>query len=98
MKRKTKIIEEINGANDLADLKYICSKYEELNGKLDNYLDDDEAIEYIKNTCRDMIRLKYTIDDITDFNAEYYYLDNYGNLSNIDETLDNLKDDLVNEL
>ena len=98
MKRKTKIIEEINGATDLADLKYICSKYEELNGKLDDYLDDEETMEYIKNTCDSMIRLYYTIADITNHNAEYYYLDNYGNLSNTDETLDNLKDDLVNEL
>lgn len=98
MKRKTKIIEEINGANDLADLKYICSKYEELNGKLDNYLTDDETLEYIKDTCDSMQRLYYTITDIEDYNAEYFYLDNYGNLSNIDETLDNLKHDLINEL
>lgn len=98
MKRKTKIIEEINGANDLIELKNICNEYEELNGKLDNYIDDDGAVDYIKNNCDSMIRLKYIIQDIEFFNAEFYYLDIYGNLSNTDETLDNLKDDLVNEL
>lgn len=98
MKRRTKIIKEINGARDLGDLKYVCSKYDELNEKLDNYLSYDETLEYIKNTCDCMERLYYTIRDIEDYYADYFYLDNYGNLSNTDETLDNLKDDLVNEL
>ena len=56
--RKAIIILEINRASDLADLKYICSKYEELNGKLDNYLTDDETLEYIKIlviVCKDYI-------------------------------------------
>lgn len=56
--RKAIIILEINRASDLADLKYICSKYEELNGKLDNYLTDDETLEYIKTlviVCKDYI-------------------------------------------
>lgn len=96
--RKAKIIVEINRASDLADLKYICSKYEELYGNLDNYLTDDEALEYIKNNCDSMQRLYYTITDITNYDAEYFYLDNYGNLSNTDETLDNIKHDLINEL
>lgn len=98
MKRKSKIIQEINGANDLMELKYICDKYDELNGKLDNYVDDDGAINYIKNNCDSMIRLKFIIQEIEFFKAEFYYLDIYGNLSNTDETLDNLKDDLINEL
>lgn len=97
MNRK-KIISEICRAKDLTELKNICSDYEELNGKLDNYLTDDETLEYIKNTCDSMVRLYYTITDITDYNAEYFYLDNYGNLSNINETLDNIKHDLINEL
>lgn len=45
-----------------------------------------------------MQRLYYTITEMKDYNADYFYLDNYGNLSNTDETLDNLKDDLINEL
>ena len=91
-KRELKKLQaEIEEATSLIDLKDICTD-NGAEGFLDQYLTDDEALDYIKNYNADsMERLYYCTREITDWTADYFYLDAYGNLENTDESLEDLK-------
>lgn len=91
-REQKKLLQEIEKAESLGELKDICSE-NGADGFLDQYLTDYEALDYIKNYNADsMERLYYCTREIEDWNADYYYLDNYGNLENTDESLQDLKD------
>ena len=91
-KELKKLAQEIEEATSLSELKYICSN-NGAEGFLDQYLTDDEALEYIKTYNADsMERLYYCTREIKNWSAEYFYLDNYSNLQDADESLEDLKD------
>lgn len=94
-----KLIDEVEACDTLGELKAFCnSSRVGLDGFLDDYLTDDEALAYIKDTCADMERLYYCTREIKDWSRGFYHLDNYSNLENAPETLYELKQDVIAEL
>lgn len=90
-REQKKLLKKIEEATSLSDLKNIC--YDNgAEGFLDDYLTDDEALDYIKNTCDSMERFYYCTTEIKDWSRPYFYLDNYSNLQNADEGLQDLRD------
>ena len=93
-----KLTEKIENAETISDLKYICSE-NGAEGYLDEYLTDDEALDYIKNHNADcMERLYYCTQEIEDWTADYFYLDAYGNLSNANMSIEDLKKDVLEHI
>lgn len=96
-KELNELIKKVDDCDSLSELKAVCY-WAGLEGFLDKYLTDDEALAYIKDTCSDMERLYYCTREIKDWDKEYYYLDNYSNLENAKETLYELKQMVIEEL
>lgn len=98
-KELNKLIQEVEDCDTLVELKAFCnSSRVGLEGYLDSYMTDDEALAYIKDTCADMERLYYCTREIKEWDREFYHLDNYSNLENATETLYGLKQDVIAEL
>ena len=98
-KELNKLIQEVEDCDTLGELKAFCnSSRVGLDGFLDDYLTDDEALAYIKDTCGDMERVYYCTREITEWDRPFYHLDNYSNLENSKHTLYGLKQDVIAEL
>lgn len=70
-----KCVDYDNTYNDLNLTDYICEE---------NFMDDYDVEEYVKNNADDVNRLRYFLGDTYD--DEIYKLDGYGNLQNVDDT------------
>lgn len=91
------LVEELEDLDSLGDLKQFCDD-NGLEGYLDDYLSDDEALDYIKQyNCDSMERLYFCTREINDWNANYYHIDGYGNLEN-GQSLREIKQDIIKEL
>ena len=94
-----KLIKKVESCSSITELKYFCNYSKVgLEGYLDSYLTDNEAFDYIKNTCDSMIRLYYCTQEIKNWEAEYFYLNNYSNLENVEVSLSDLKNEVIEEL
>ncbi len=84
---------EFEEINSWSDLKNFCSDNDV--DACDYIIDADYAIDMVKNECDSMLRLMHFIGQIKRFDADWYKIDGYGNLKDVESSdLEDIKSDI----